>query len=573
MLLTDPNNPAHWGNPTGFMVGTPQDMASVTSVPIPQVGDPRVATSVPFPHVSPEFARHIPGIFAGESGGDYDALFGFSNRPGGRYNNVRLTDMTVAEALEFANPRGDYGQWVAGQVGRVATPMGAYQVVGTTLRAAMEGLGLTGNERMTPELQDRIGQWIYENQGIGAWEGYRAGVTDLPTPPANARATSQGGQPMQQPGLLGTMSTMNQQPRDPSIWDALVGRLPERAQGIAGRTIGDADWRDRMAIGLAGMSMRPNEALIDTLQGRMDDRSQERRINQTVQWLQSIGRTDLAEAVAAGSLMGDQAAAIALQPAPTQEPTALMQNYEFLLAQGYAPQDALAALNAGTVVNVGGDAGPQVGTIPPGAALVADPSHPSGYRIEAIPGGPLAAEREAAEGEALAAETRAALNEEVTGRAANVVIQDIGRLTNLIENAPWYNPAVGAGSGLLEGLRGTNAADARALAVTIRANIGFDRLQQMRDSSPTGGALGQVAVQELEALQGVLGSLDTAQSEAQFLQNLNRLNTIYTDIMRKFAAYPNAAEFGITMPEGSIGVSTLPPSGVRTYNPATGQLE
>jgi hypothetical protein len=389
-------------------------------------------------------------------------------------------------------------------------------------------------------------------------------------------AQPQGGQqPMQQqPGLLATMSTMNQQPpRDPSIWDALVGRLPERAQGFAGRTIGDADWRDRMAIGLAGMSMRPNEALIDTLQGRMDDRSQERRINQTVQWLQSIGRTDLAEAVAAGSLMGDQAAAIALQPAPTQEPTALMQNYEFLLAQGYAPQDALAALNAGTVVNVGGDTGPQVGTIPPGAALVADPSHPSGYRIEPIPGGPLAAEQQAAEAEALAAETRAALNEEVTGRAANVVIQDIGRLSSLIENAPWYNPAVGAGSGLLEGLRGTNAADAKALAVTIRANIGFDRLQQMRESSPTGGALGQVAVQELEALQGVLGSLDTAQSEAQFLQNLNRLNTIYTDIMRKFAAYPNAAEFGITMPEGSIGVSTLPPSSVRTYNPATRQLE
>jgi len=320
MLLTDPNNPAHWGNPTGFMVGTPQDMASITSVPIPQVGDPRVATSVPFPHVSPEFARHIPGIFAGESGGDYDALFGFSNRPGGRYNNVRLTDMTVAEALEFANPRGDYGQWVAGQVGRVATPMGAYQVVGTTLRAAMEGLGLTGNERMTPELQDRIGQWIYENQGIGAWEGYRAGVTDMPTPPANARATSQGGQPMQQPGLLATMSTMNQQPpRDPSIWDALVGRLPERAQGFAGRTIGDADWRDRLAIGLAGMSMRPNEALIDTLQGRMDDRSQERRINQTAAYLESIGRPDLAAAMMAG-LEPNTAIAEAMRPPEQPRP-------------------------------------------------------------------------------------------------------------------------------------------------------------------------------------------------------------------------------------------------------------
>jgi hypothetical protein len=113
------------------------------------------------------------GIFAGESNGDYDALFGFSNRPGGPFASVRLTEMTVDEALAFSDPRGPYATWVRGQVGRVATPMGAYQVVGTTLRAAKRGLGLTGAERMTPEMQDRIGQWILRTQGTGAWEGYR----------------------------------------------------------------------------------------------------------------------------------------------------------------------------------------------------------------------------------------------------------------------------------------------------------------------------------------------------------------------------------------------------------------
>jgi len=112
------------------------------------------------------------GIFAGESGGDYNALLGFQNRPGGRYEDVKLTDMTVNQALDFANPSGDYGQWAKGQVGRVATPMGAYQVVGTTLAAAKKGLGLTGDEVMTPELQDEIGKWIYANQGTDAWAGY-----------------------------------------------------------------------------------------------------------------------------------------------------------------------------------------------------------------------------------------------------------------------------------------------------------------------------------------------------------------------------------------------------------------
>jgi hypothetical protein len=115
------------------------------------------------------------GIFRGESGGDYDALFNYQNRPGGQFEGVRLTDMTVDQALQFASPSGPYAGYVRGQVGRTATPMGAYQIVGTTLRGAKEGLGLTGNERMTPELQDQIGQWIYRTQGAGAWEGYSPG--------------------------------------------------------------------------------------------------------------------------------------------------------------------------------------------------------------------------------------------------------------------------------------------------------------------------------------------------------------------------------------------------------------
>ena len=113
------------------------------------------------------------GIFAGESGGDYNALFGFQNRPGGAFSNVQLTGMSVDDALKFADPNGQYGQHVKGQIGRVAIPMGAYQVVGTTLAAAKKGLGLRGDEIMTPALQDRIGQWIYQNQGTGAWEGYK----------------------------------------------------------------------------------------------------------------------------------------------------------------------------------------------------------------------------------------------------------------------------------------------------------------------------------------------------------------------------------------------------------------
>jgi hypothetical protein len=123
---------------------------------------------------APEGWREIRnGIFAGESGGDYDALFAYQNRAGGAFAETRLTEMTVDEAIAFSDPSGPYAQWVKGRIGRVATPMGAYQIVGSTLRDAKRALGLRGTERMTADLQERLGQWIYRAQGTGAWSGYR----------------------------------------------------------------------------------------------------------------------------------------------------------------------------------------------------------------------------------------------------------------------------------------------------------------------------------------------------------------------------------------------------------------
>lgn len=73
---------------------------------------------------------------------------------------------------------------------------------------------------------------------------------------------------------------------------------------------------------------------------------------------------------------------------------------------------------------------------------------------------------------------------------------------------------------LLSKVPGTDAYDLRATIDTVRANIGFQELQQMREMSPTGGALGQVAVQELGMLQAVIASLDANQSPAQLRSKL-----------------------------------------------------
>ena len=131
------------------------------------------------------FERLKSRIFATESSGDYNALYNYANREGSPFAGFKLTGMTVDEALEFANPSGPYAQYVKGQVGRVATPMGAYQVVGSTLADAKKGLGLTGSEMMTEDLQDKIGQWIYKTQGPSAWEGLKG--KDMANPMDRAR--------------------------------------------------------------------------------------------------------------------------------------------------------------------------------------------------------------------------------------------------------------------------------------------------------------------------------------------------------------------------------------------------
>lgn len=148
-----------------------------TAQPLGAMTGPAMA---PTPVMSDEELK--ANVFPGESGGDYNALYGYANRPGQPFEGVNLTDMTVNEVIDFTDPSGPYGQWVrstpsfqktdAYKRGLTATPTGAFQVVGTTLKDAVKGLGLTGDEPYNEATQDAIGRWIFENQGPEAWEAW-----------------------------------------------------------------------------------------------------------------------------------------------------------------------------------------------------------------------------------------------------------------------------------------------------------------------------------------------------------------------------------------------------------------
>ena len=91
---------------------------------------------------------------------------------------------------------------------------------------------------------------------------------------------------------------------------------------------------------------------------------------------------------------------------------------------------------------------------------------------------------------------------------------------------------------IMSGIGGSDAANLRAQLTTIKSNVGFDKLQSMREASPTGGALGNVSEKENEYLQSVLGNLEQSQSPEQLKRNLMKLREAYLDIVHGYGNRP-----------------------------------
>lgn len=199
------------------------------------------------------------------------------------------------------------------------------------------------------------------------------------------------------------------------------------------------------------------------------------------------------------------------------DPTAGIQNYDYLIAQGLSPEDAAArAFSGGVTIKMPGQ--PNIGSIPAGYSATQDED--GSWSMAPIPGGPAAAE-------AAAAEEQARLRRENIARAGGTVVQDIGRALQILEGD---NPlAAGAGALIGQFIPEGDTQTLQGFYNSVLGNVGFDQLQAMREASPTGGALGNVNKTELDFLQGILGRLDvTSRPEVQ-ADNLKRINNIYMD--------------------------------------------
>lgn len=124
----------------------------------------------------------------------------------------------------------------------------------------------------------------------------------------------------------------------------------------------------------------------------------------------------------------------------------------------------------------------------------------------------------------------------------------------------------------LKDLEGTDASDLASNLRTLQAAAGFDRLEEMRNNSPTGGALGSITEQELALLKATWGSIEQSQSEAQFKENLAKFREqVEASWDRVNAAYQKDYGQPYFSEQGQAPAATAAPR--RRYNPSTGMIE
>ena len=97
----------------------------------------------------------LEAVASGESKGNYDVEYGGKN--------IKVTDQSIDDLLSYQNAQRKAN-------GTRAWPVGKYQFVETTLRGLKKELGLKGDEKLTPELQEQMGMALMERRGYSKYK-------------------------------------------------------------------------------------------------------------------------------------------------------------------------------------------------------------------------------------------------------------------------------------------------------------------------------------------------------------------------------------------------------------------
>lgn len=167
------------------------------------------------------------------------------------------------------------------------------------------------------------------------------------------------------------------------------------------------------------------------------------------------------------------------------------------------------AMKRAGATNVNVNTGSKLGPLPQGYMAV--PDGRGGYHLARLPGHPD--------------EAKELRRRESAARTGKTVIQDLERTLSIGGKAGVFGPP----AIVTRNIPGTSTYTAEKMIQSALSNVGFDALQEMRQNSPTGGALGNVSDHEVTRLQQTLGSLDVTQPAPIVRDNIKRIINIYRD--------------------------------------------
>jgi len=147
-------------------------------------------------------------------------------------------------------------------------------------------------------------------------------------------------------------------------------------------------------------------------------------------------------------------------------------------------------------------------------------------RQEAVPGS-------AAEAEQIANEKAEGVASETRQRELRTTVTAIDQAFTMVEdNKDSWTPAVGGSTAVTKNLPFHPARDLAQTLETVKANISFDKLREMKAASPTGASgLGSLTEKEAERLAAIYGSLEQSVSPPQFEYNLAKLRNELLDVV------------------------------------------
>jgi hypothetical protein len=105
----------------------------------------------------------------------------------------------------------------------------------------------------------------------------------------------------------------------------------------------------------------------------------------------------------------------------------------------------------------------------------------------------------------------------------------------------------GVGGAVLRELPMTSARTLNNAITMVKANLGFDRLQQMREESKTGGALGAVTEKEIDLLQSTVQRLDQLTDPQELIRALGVVKEQYIKV-QTLRQQMYAMKYGTTEP-------------------------